>query len=240
MLKAPETTKTTPPQAVTTPAPCGPGKTADSPTIICDLADADAFVEACRRPHVPVMSSFGAGRLHVCRLYGSFDLDKAASENADALFRSIRWIHAPHAKANNEYWDDLTFQLGRRSYVYLDKDRIIGFATTPGEAGGSAKRFAKAYRQPPVKAGVGGDFNCESALRPHRAVKPLIEISRLGIAEILRRIREDEIRERLPVQQIARSGKDIIAAAHAIKRHLKTAVHESKTKQSASRRRHGE
>jgi hypothetical protein len=160
MSNATETNNTAPPQAVATitPAPCGPGTTAGAPSIICDLADADAFVETYRKPHVPVMSSFGAGQLHVCRLYGSFDLDKAASENAVVMFRSVRWIHAKNAKAHNEYWDDLTFQLGRRSYIYMDKDRIIGFAITPDEAQALAKKFAKAYSQPPVKSEAGGDF----------------------------------------------------------------------------------
>jgi len=53
MLNAPKTTKTAPPQAVakTAPMPCGPGKSADSPTIICDLADSDAFVETYSRHH---------------------------------------------------------------------------------------------------------------------------------------------------------------------------------------------
>jgi hypothetical protein len=160
MLKAPESITTASPKAmpVTTPAPCGPGKSADNPTIICDLADLDAFVDTYRKPHVPVMSSFGAGRLHVCRLLGAFDLDKAASEHADVLFRSIRWVHTQNAKTTNEYWDDLTFQFGPRSYVYMDKDRIIGFATTPGEAVGMAQKFAKAYSKPSAKSDAGGDF----------------------------------------------------------------------------------
>ena len=161
MLNAPESITTASPQAMpaTAPVPCGPGKSADNPTIICDLADSDAFVEAYRKPHVPVMSSFGAGRLHVCRLYGSFDLDKAASDHADVLFRSIRWVHAQNAKKTNEYWDDLTFQFDSRSYVYMDKDRIIGFATTPGEAEAMAKKFAKAYSKASAKSDAGGDFN---------------------------------------------------------------------------------
>jgi ATPase family associated with various cellular activities (AAA) len=160
MLNVPESITTASPQTVpeTARAPCGPGKSADNPTIICDLADSDAFVENYRKPHVPVMSSFGAGRLHVCRLQGSFDLDKAASGHANVMFRSIRWIHTPNARATNEYWDDLTFQLGPRSYVYMDKDRIIGFATTPEEAEGLAKKFAKAYCKPPAKADAGGDY----------------------------------------------------------------------------------
>jgi hypothetical protein len=94
----------------------------------------------------------------VCRLYGSFDLDKAAADHADVLFRSIRWVHTQNAEKTNEYWDDLTFQFGPRSYVYMDKDRIIGFATTPAEAEGLAKEFAKAYSKPSAKSDAGGDF----------------------------------------------------------------------------------
>lgn len=141
----------------TEPVPCGPGKSADNPTVICDLADSDAFVETYRKPHVPVMSSFGAGRLHVCRLYGSFDLYKPAADHAGALFRSIRWVHTQNAEEALEHCDDLTFQFGPRSYIYMDKDRIIGFAATPGEAEGLAKNFAKAYRNAP-KPDAGGDF----------------------------------------------------------------------------------
>jgi len=142
----------------TAPVPCGPGKSADNPTIICDLADSDAFVDNYRKPHVPVMSSFGAGRLHVCRVSGSFDLDKAAADHAAVLFRSIRWVHPKNAKETNEYWDDLTFQFGPRSYVYMNKDRVIGFATTSGEAGDLAKKFAKAYSKPSATLEAGGDF----------------------------------------------------------------------------------
>lgn len=160
MLNAPESITTAPPKTVceATPPPCGPGIGTDKPTIICDLADSDAFAEQYRKPHVPVMSSFGAGRLHACRLYGSFDLDKAASENADGMFRSIRWIQTKKDKTSNEHWDDLTFQFGPRSYVYMDKNRIIGFATTPGEAEALAKKFAKAYFKPPVRD-TGGEFH---------------------------------------------------------------------------------
>ena len=104
------------------------------------------------------MASFGAGRLHVCRLFGSWDLDKAASENASALFRSMRKIPPQHIKDSREEWDDLTFQFGPRSYIYLDNFRIVGFATTPVEAERLAKNFGKAYALPPAKPDDGGDY----------------------------------------------------------------------------------
>ena len=160
MADASETknTSTAPTVSVSASAPCGPGASADSPAIICDLADSDAFVEVYRKPHVPIMASFGAGRLHVCRLFGSWDLDKAASENASALFRSMRKIPPQHIKDSREEWDDLTFQFGPRSYIYLDNFRIVGFATTPVEAERLAKNFGKAYALPPAKPDDGGDY----------------------------------------------------------------------------------
>jgi hypothetical protein len=39
----------------TTPSTCGSGKSADDLIIICDFADANAFVENWRRPHAPVI-----------------------------------------------------------------------------------------------------------------------------------------------------------------------------------------
>ncbi|MCX6908014.1 MAG: hypothetical protein NTY01_08225, partial [Verrucomicrobia bacterium] len=133
MTNAPESLKTATVQSdqgsdPAIPTPGGP----DSPTrMICDLAEANAFVEEYRKPHVPIMSAFGGGRLHVCRFYGSWDLNQMISENADSLFRSIRKISSKHAKGTSKEWDDLTFQFGPQAFLYADKDRIIGFAATP-------------------------------------------------------------------------------------------------------------
>jgi len=136
MVKAPELPKTatTQPEPVPEPAvrdtkPSGP------PTqIICDIADGNAFVEEYRKPHIPVMSAFGVGRLHACRLFGSWDLDRMARDNAGTLFRSIRKLPTNDAKEAKKEWDDLTFKFGSRSFLYADKDRIIGFAATAAEA----------------------------------------------------------------------------------------------------------
>ena len=154
MLSTPESPKAVTTQTVQMSEPDhGRGKSDGSANIICDLADSDAFVESYRKPHVPVMSAFGAGCLHVCRLYGSWDLDKAASEQAESLFRSIRYVHSKKSDALEEYWDDLTFRFGPRSFIYINRDRIIGFAATPVEAERLAKNFAKAYRQPACSSG---------------------------------------------------------------------------------------
>ena len=57
----------------------GNGTTDGSPDIICDLAEGNAFVESYGKPHIPVMSAFGAGRLHSCRMNGAWDLEWMAS-----------------------------------------------------------------------------------------------------------------------------------------------------------------
>ena len=130
-----------------------------SPTrMICDLADANAFVEEYRKPHVPIMSAFGGGRLHVCRFYGSWDLNRMVSENADTLFRSIRNLSSKDAKDTSKEWNDLTFQFGPRAFLYADKDRIVGFAATPIEAEGLVTQFSKKYSKPKPPTSSGGIF----------------------------------------------------------------------------------
>ena len=161
MTNAPESPPTAAPQSgqafeTATHAP----ESSDSPTrVICDLADANAFVEEYRKPHVPVMSAFGAGRLHVCRLYGSWDLDRMASENADTLFRSIRKLSSKDIPDTSKEWDDLTFRFGPRAFLYADINRIIGFAATPVEAECLAARFGKQYRKPKPATASGGIFH---------------------------------------------------------------------------------
>ena len=155
MLTAPETLKT--PSALSVqlaePATQAQGKSDNSPVMTCDLANAEAFVGCFGKPHVPVLAAFGEGRLHVCKLSGSWDLDRAASENADALFRSIRRLSPKDAKDTKEEWDDLTFQFGPHAYLYADKDRIAGFAASPAEAERLVAKFAKAYHNPSTPSG---------------------------------------------------------------------------------------
>jgi hypothetical protein len=160
MTKTPESLKTATGQSDQVSEPAIPApEISGSPTqIICDLAEADAFVEQYRKPHVPVMSAFGAGRLHVCRFYGSWDLNQMISENAATLFRSIRKLSSKDAKNTTKEWDDLTFQFGPRAFLYADKDRIIGFAATPIEAERLVTQFGRKYRKPMPPASDGGIF----------------------------------------------------------------------------------
>jgi hypothetical protein len=159
MLNATESLKTATAQSVpvSETATHGQGKSDNPAKIICNLAEANAFCESYGKPHVPIMSTFGAGRLHVCRLYGAYDLDRAAAENTDALFRSIRNLPSKETKDTSKEWDDLTFQFGPRSFLYADANRVIGFCATPTDAERLVKQFSKTYLKPPASS--GGDFH---------------------------------------------------------------------------------
>jgi ATPase family associated with various cellular activities (AAA) len=127
-----------------------------STSMVCELSQAPAFFPMRNTPHVPVLAAFGGDRLHVCRLEGSWDLERAISENADNLFRSIRFLPAKHANESSVGLDDLTFQFGRRTFLCADRNRIVAYASTPAEAEQLVRRFSKAYHKPP--AACGGTF----------------------------------------------------------------------------------
>jgi hypothetical protein len=86
-------------------------------------------------------------------LQGSWDLDRAVKENSDALFRSIRKLPSEDIVAE---WDDLTFQFGPRSFLYADKNRIVGFASTPKEAERLVAQLSKTCLK--STAPTGGTF----------------------------------------------------------------------------------
>jgi hypothetical protein len=134
-----------------------PSKRASPVGLVCDLAHAKAYIRDYERPHAPVLAAFGAGRLHECRLSGFWDLDRAVSENAKALFRSIRRL--PNKPTNDTLveWDDLTFQFGPRTFLYADISNVVGYASNVIEAERLVTWFSKTYCKPPAPA--GGVFN---------------------------------------------------------------------------------
>ena len=124
--------------------------------MICDLSQANAFIEEYRKPHVPIMSAFGGGRLHVCRLQGSWDLDRMAADFPSNLFRSIRKLPSKDAKQAKVELDDLTFQMNPRLFIYADANRIVGFAAHPEEAERWVEEFRLKYQKPkPTEAEAG-------------------------------------------------------------------------------------
>ena len=161
MLSTPKSPKPARMRPIPAPGLGGDGNgTADgSPTIICDLAEGNAFVEAYGKPHIPVMSAFGAGRLHACRLHGSWDLERMASGYANALFRSIRWLVSKDGKEITKTWDDLTFRFGPRAFLFADENRIIGFAATAPEAERLVTECSEKYRKLASATPSGGEFH---------------------------------------------------------------------------------
>jgi hypothetical protein len=156
MLNATESLKTAIAESVqvSETATDGQGKSDSPSTAVCDLGEANAFCESYGKPHVPVSVAFAGGCLHVCRLQGSWDLGLAVAKNSAALVRSIRKLRSKNTLAE---WDDLTFRFAPRSYLYADKDRIVGFASTPAEAESLVIRFSKTCRK--VAAPSGGTFH---------------------------------------------------------------------------------
>ena len=119
--------------------------------VVCDLAECDAFSPGYKGPHVPVVAAFGGGRFHQCKMSGSFDLGRAIAENTTSLYRSVRRLSLEDSQ---KPWDDLTFQFGPRSFLYVDETRIIGYADNADEAEALATRFHQSYSKPPEpKAG---------------------------------------------------------------------------------------
>jgi hypothetical protein len=62
-------------------------------------------------------------------------------------------------KLRPKRWDDLTFQFGRRSFIYADATRIVGFANTAAEAERLAAGFGKKYNKPKPETPTGGIFH---------------------------------------------------------------------------------
>jgi hypothetical protein len=92
LLNAPESLTAVIPQSVpAVPAAVDGQETTGAPAgLTCDLAQSKAFCEDFFTSHVPVLAAFGGKRLHMCRVYGSWDLERVVEENAGSLFRSIR------------------------------------------------------------------------------------------------------------------------------------------------------
>ena len=145
-------------KTITKPMPAGvkvkkARPAADSTSMVCDVSDGNAFNLAYATPNVPILAAFGGGRLHTYNLEGCWDLDKAAAENAPALFRSIRRLPSKDTPVE---WDNLTFQFGPQVFLYADKNQISAFASTAAKAERLATEFGKTYFKQP--APCGGTF----------------------------------------------------------------------------------
>jgi hypothetical protein len=106
--------------------------------LVCELAEAGAFSPSMDRPHAPILAAFADGSLHQCRMNGKYDLQRLLSKHAAHLFRSIQRFHIKDGEIT---WDDLTFRLGPRAFVYADVSRVIAYAESVEEAMRTARQF---------------------------------------------------------------------------------------------------
>lgn len=172
MSNAPESLQTaiTQSEQVSETAFHGQGKSNSPTSLVCNLAEGPAFYPSSNTPPVPVLSVFGADRLHQCRLEGSWDLVRAIKENPDGLIRSYRNL-LPNDKPG---WEDLIFKYGNRAFLCADKNRVVGYAGTHVDAERLVKEFAKAYASTPVPTGgvfylieqCPNDINCHTVTLP--------------------------------------------------------------------------
>jgi hypothetical protein len=114
--------------------------------LVCNLDEGGAYAPSYDKPHVPVLAAFGGSQLHWCRWSGECDLERALHENYSAIYRSVLRISA--GEDPTKKWDDLTFQFGPRTFVYIDGCRIHAFAETPEEAERWVTNFNTRYAKP--------------------------------------------------------------------------------------------
>jgi len=148
----------------------------------CNLAGAKAFAgDYNNDPHAPILVAFGGGGLHMCRLRGTYDLDRMAAENTPQMLRSIRRLPSKDSKDPSLEWDDLTFQFGTRSFLYADEHRLFGYAASPEEAESLVRNFSNRYEKPKKTEITGGIFNLIQFESDHIRTKEVV----LGAQTIL-------------------------------------------------------
>lgn len=118
--------------------------------ITCELSEAGAYSPSYDHPHGPVLAAFAGGSLHEFRMDGRYDLTKVTAKFGTHLFRSIRAIHA---NKTDIQWDDLTFRMGDKSFVYLDECQVVSFTEKADEAERLARQFHDAGVVPPEPHG---------------------------------------------------------------------------------------
>ena len=132
----------------------------------CDLTQGNAFFPERNAPPVPVLTAFGDGELHQCRVGGEWDFERAVAENRDGLIRSFRRLFR---KTGTGVWEDVIFRFGERRFLCGEKFRIIGYGESAEDAEKIVNDFTAAYGTTPPKTGgrfqlirkERFDFKCE-------------------------------------------------------------------------------
>ena len=143
----------------------------------CDLSQGGTFYPSHSAPPVPVIVVFGSEPLCECQGKGTWDFDRAISENPGNLIRSV---HMQGRTGSRQKWSDVLFQLGERAFLYGAHSRIHGYASSPAEAERIVQDFTKSYgiEKPPV----GGSFQL---IRKERYDEITCENVDLGPATVL-------------------------------------------------------
>jgi len=124
-----------------------------TPHFTFDLMRGYSYFPSHSGPPAPVLAAFGIETLSECRLRGSWDFERAITENPLRLHRSVRMLGT--ADKHNK-WEDVLLQLGERSFLYGSPSQVTGYASTFAEAERIVREFTAAYgtKKPPV----GGSF----------------------------------------------------------------------------------
>ncbi len=116
---------------------------ASQPGFVCDISKGNSFFPASNEPPIPVLAEFGAHRLHQCRLEGSWDYQRAATENPNSVVRSYRILKRRNLGAR---WEDVIFQFGERAFICGDARRVVGYAASYEDAEKIVQDFNASYR----------------------------------------------------------------------------------------------
>lgn len=123
--------------------------------MVCEMAEAGSFSPRLDRPHVPVLTAFGDGSLHQCRIRGEYDTALAVSKHSHELLRSV---HRLKKDGTHGQWDELTFRLGPSAFVYVDLCRVLAWAETAAKAEALALSFHEDCVLPPEPQGGSYDL----------------------------------------------------------------------------------
>ena len=148
-----------------------------SPHLTFDLMRGYSYFPSHSGPPAPVLAAFGIERLNECRLRGSWDFERAITENPQTLHRSVRLLGTG---GNHNKWDDVLLQFGERSFLYGSASQIAGYASTFAEAEKIVRDFTESFGN--KKIPVGGSFQL---IRKERYDEIVCEIVNLGPETVL-------------------------------------------------------
>ena len=148
-----------------------------SPHLTFDLMRGSSYFPSHSGPPAPVLAAFGVECLNECRLHGSWDFERAITENPQDLHRSVRLLGT---RGNHNNWDDVLLKFGERSFLYGSGAQITGYASTFAEAEQIVRDFTDSFGNETIP--VGGSFQL---IRKARYDEIVCETVNLGPETVL-------------------------------------------------------